>query len=223
MPLRPAQPRTAAHLRLVTPAPAAISSLRPRAPSRPALPGPRGVGDWAWHGLGVGVATASAGFAAYALVFSTGEVVPSGNFNIFARYDRIYQGPAARRGGAPDTATAAAPESASPDATRRDLAKSDAVDFTPTGSLAGSPDQAPGDGRPETPGGGRGGAEGRLLPNFKLRDVFDGKALVESRSSLSVVKPGSVLEGAGEVLSIEKRGEHWVVLTQNGLIAAQRR
>ena len=50
-----------------------------------------------------------------------------------------------------------------------------------------------------------------------------GKALVESRSSLSVVKPGSMLDGAGEVLSIEKRGERWVVLTQNGVIAGQKR
>ena len=74
--------------------------------------GARAAGDWAWHGLGIGVATASAGFATYALVFSTGEVVPSGNFNIFARYDHIYQAPAARRGAPADTA--ATPDGAPP-------------------------------------------------------------------------------------------------------------
>ena len=61
------------------------------------------------------------------------------------------------------------------------------------------------------------------LPGFTVRDVFDGHALVESRSSLSVVKPGSVLDGAGQVLSIERRGDLWVVLTDKGLIAGVRR
>lgn len=239
MPPRPAQPRPADHLRLVTPAPAAgaapkglgAKALGGKALGGKALGGKalggktaaakslgaRAAGDWAWHGLGIGVATASAGFATYALVFSTGEVVPSGNFNVFARYDHIYQAPAARRGEPVDTATAAAPEAVPP--SRADVAKADTVDFTPTGSLAGGADGA----QAGAGGEGRAAPASRLLPNFKLRDVFDGKALVESRSSLSVVKPGSVLDGAGQVLSIEKRGEQWVVLTQNGLIAGQRR
>ena len=56
------------------------------------------------------------------------------------------------------------------------------------------------------------------LPSFVLRDVFDGKALVESPRALALVGPGTVLEGAGEVLSIERRGAGWVVLTTKGQI-----
>ena len=232
MPSRPAQPRPADHLRLVTPAPSAAAataaaavSLRPKGPrattGRPAKE-VRSFADWALHGLGVGAATASAGFATYALVFSTGEVVPSGNFNIFARYDHLYQAPTVRRGA--DTETASAPEDApAPPARSAVAAKGDGIDFTPTGTLAAASDAAEGDAKAVQTGAGRTASANRALPNFKLRDVFDGKALVESRSSLSVVRPGSVLDGAGQVLSIEKRGDQWVVLTQNGVIAGQRR
>ena len=225
MPSRPAQPRPADHLRLVTPAAtaAAVVSLRPKgpraAPGRPAKE-IRSFADWALHGLGVGAATASAGFATYALVFSTGEVVPSGNFNVFARYDHLYQAPTIRSG--TDTETASAPETAPP-ARSAVASKGDGIDFTPTGTLPAASDGAGDDAKAAQAGAGRTASASRALPNFKLRDVFDGKALVESRSSLSVVRPGSVLDGAGQVLSIEKRGDQWVVLTQNGVIAGQRR
>ncbi len=225
MPSRPAPSRPADHLRLVTPAreapaPTSLRSQASRAKaaqpaSGRAAAGARSLGDWTLHGLGVGAATASAGFATYALVFSTGQVVPSGNFNLFARYDHLYQPPATHAEPAPDVATAAAPEAAPARAGRGDVARNEAVDFTPTGSLTPGADRAPGEGRTS--------AGNHPLPNFTLRDVFDGKALVESRTSLSVVRPGSVLEGAGQVLSIEKRGERWVVLTQNGVIAGQTR
>ena len=228
MPSRPAQPRPADHLRLVTPAVSAAAtataavSLRPKgaraATARPAKE-IRSFADWALHGLGVGAATASAGFATYALVFSTGNVVPSGNFNIFARYDHLYQSPTVRRGA--DTETASAPE-ATPPARGAVASREDGIDFTPTGTLSAS-DGVGGDAKAVQAGAGRPAAASRALPNFKLRDVFDGKALVESRSSLSVVRPGSVLDGAGQVLSIEKRGDQWVVLTENGVIAGQRR
>lgn len=183
-------PPVAAPVAAAAVAGAAITAAKPKAAAAA-----RSLGDWVWHGLGAGVAAGSAGFATYALLFSTGEVVPSGNFNLFARYDRLYQAAGARH------AAAVATEGAQ-------TAAADPVDFTPTGSLAGT-------------GGAnaRRGADGPPLPGFTLRDVFDGKALVESRSSLSVVKPGSVIAGAGEVLSIEKRGERWVVLTANGVIA----
>ncbi|WP_237477930.1 hypothetical protein [Lichenibacterium dinghuense] len=192
----PAKPNRADHLRLVPPAAAT-----------------RSVGDWLWHGLGAGVATASAGFATYALVFSTGEVVPSGNFNLFSRSPASQQAAAAQH---------AAPVGDDALAGRGETADRGGVDFAPTGSLAGPAAAVQG-----RPGGGmagrRRGPDGPTLPNFTLRDVFDGKALVESRSSLSVVKPGSMLDGAGEVLSIEKYGERWIVLTRNGVIAGQSR
>ncbi len=217
----PAKPRSADHLRLVTPAAAAVAgaaSTRPQAAAAghgKAAAATRSLGDWLWHGLGVGAATASAGFATYAMVFSTGEVVPSGNFNVFARYDRLYQAAGAQHAGA----KAAAPGGDAATAEPTETADRGGIDFAPTGSVAG---QQGGTGSGAA-GRTRRGPDGPALPDFTLRDVFDGKALVESRSSLSVVKPGSVLDGAGEVLSIEKRGERWVVLTQNGVIAGQRR
>ena len=207
-----ANPRSADHLRLVTPAAAVVgaASVRPRA----AAATMRSLGDWLWHGLGVGAATASAGFATYALAFSTGQVVPSGNFNLFSRSDHPYQAAGAQH-------TEPKGDGAAPG--RSETADRGGVDFAPTGSVAG-PSAAPGGAAgPDAAARSRRVAEGPALPNFTLRDVFDGKALVESRSSLSVVKPGSVLDGAGEVLSIEKRGERWVVLTQNGVIVGQRR
>ena len=230
-PMPSAKPRSADHLRLVTTAavptgaaarPQAAAARLQAAAARPkaaaarqttsAAAPARSLGDWLWHGLGVGAATASAGFATYALVFSTGEVVPSGNFNVFARSDRPYQAVGAQHAG-PKTATPGGGDAPTETADRG------GVDFAPTGSVAGS---AP----PEGAGAAarlRGGPDGPSLPGFTLRDVFDGKARVESRASLSVVKPGSMLDGAGEVLSIEKRGERWVVLTRNGVIAGQRR
>lgn len=62
-----------------------------------------------------------------------------------------------------------------------------------------------------------------MLPGYVLRDVFDGKALVESRNALSLVAPGSTIDGAGEVLAIERRGDRWIVATTRGLIGAPSR
>lgn len=176
----------------------------------------RASGDWILGGIGVGAATASAGFAAYMLVFGPNELVPGGEFTIFAAYDRRPQvaraeaGPTHGSRAEGSQAAAASPVGAV-------SAIPDAVDFTPTGSIATAPGGA------AAPDAVRhSGQDARSLSAFNLRDVFDGQALVESRSSLSVVKPGSMLDGAGEVLSIEKRGEHWVVLTANGIIAQRR-
>lgn len=176
----------------------------------------RASGDWILGGLGVGAATASAGFAAYMLAFGPNELVPGGEFTIFAAYDRrpqVAQATARPTHGSHaegGQGTAGSPVGA-------ETAPPDAVDFTPTGSIA------PAAGGPAAPRSAPpAGQDGRSLSAFNLRDVFDGQALVESRSSISVVKPGSMLDGAGEVLSIEKRGEHWVVLTANGIIAQRR-
>ncbi len=176
----------------------------------------RASGDWILGGIGVGVATASAGFAAYMLAFGPNELVPGGEFTIFSSYDRRPQVAQATAGPTHGSRAERSQVAAGP-AVGGEPASPDAVDFAPTGSIApatggaAAPKPAPGSGQ-----------DGRALSAFNLRDVFDGQALVESRSSISVVKPGSMLDGAGEVLSIEKRGEHWVVLTANGIIAQRR-
>jgi hypothetical protein len=61
------------------------------------------------------------------------------------------------------------------------------------------------------------------VDGWVLREVYNGSALVESRSrGLYEVMPGNVIPGAGRVESIERRGARWVVITDKGLIGAYR-
>jgi hypothetical protein len=53
---------------------------------------------------------------------------------------------------------------------------------------------------------------------YVLRDVYRGKALVESRAGLQEIAPGDLLPGAGRVERIVKRDGGWVVVTSNGII-----
>ena len=60
----------------------------------------------------------------------------------------------------------------------------------------------------------------RLVPlkNYILRKVHDDVALVEGRNGSYEVEAGSLLPEAGWVVSIEKRGDKWVVVTSEGII-----
>jgi Skp family chaperone for outer membrane proteins len=53
---------------------------------------------------------------------------------------------------------------------------------------------------------------------FVLRDVEDGRAVVEGPRGLEEVGPGDMLPGGARVERIERRGPNWVVLTDRGLI-----
>ena len=53
---------------------------------------------------------------------------------------------------------------------------------------------------------------------FVLRDVEDGRAVVESAQGLEEVGPGDILTGGARVQRIERRGPNWVVLTDRGFI-----
>jgi len=92
-----------------------------------------------------------------------------------------------------------------------------AIDPLPTGSIAPS-------GVIERNGSASpAGEKAGLLPpsplkNFRLRDVFDDTALVEDNQQLRIAKVGTVLAGAGRVISIEQRDGHWVVVTSEGII-----
>jgi hypothetical protein len=56
-----------------------------------------------------------------------------------------------------------------------------------------------------------------------LHDVYDGVALVESRSGrLHEVAAGHTLPTLGRVEAIERRGKSWVVVTAKGIIGAER-
>jgi uncharacterized protein YidB (DUF937 family) len=58
----------------------------------------------------------------------------------------------------------------------------------------------------------------KLITNWAVRDVYDGVALVESPRGSIEVTPGDILPGAGVVLSIERRGPGWIVITSRGLV-----
>ncbi|MGO9758601.1 MAG: hypothetical protein ACLPNY_18525 [Roseiarcus sp.] len=89
-----------------------------------------------------------------------------------------------------------------------------AIDPTPTGSIL---DQAA-SGRPVnlvlTP---MRTIDARAAPSsYSILDVANGQALVASESDARRVKVGDVVPDFGRINAIEKRGDHWVVLIQNG-------
>lgn len=53
---------------------------------------------------------------------------------------------------------------------------------------------------------------------YVLRRVFDGVATVDGPSGLRQVAPGTVLPGAGQVVSIRHTGAGWVVVTSETII-----
>lgn len=177
-------------------------------------------GEWVWGGVGLGAAGLSACFAAYMLAYgpAEGSIRSLGDFGIFARMrpssrvadtrvDPVLRA-ASRRSttdGAdlPPALTASAP-----------------VDFSPTGSVIGKADGV--DAKATMAAGMSLQNSDRPLPAFILRDVFDGRALVETPRTITLVSKGSMLDGAGEVLSIERRGNQWTVITSAGVIGAAR-
>jgi hypothetical protein len=88
------------------------------------------------------------------------------------------------------------------------------IDPTPTGSI---PDKS-GVGRPVNlilaP---MRGVEPSPPPSpYKLLDVLNGEALVQTDVGLRHVRAGDLLPDLGRINSIERRGDHWVMLTQSG-------
>ena len=61
----------------------------------------------------------------------------------------------------------------------------------------------------------------RILQDWAVRDVQNGRALVESRSGgMFDVGAGSVLPGVGRVDSIKRQDGQWLVLTARGTITS---
>ena len=174
--------------------------------------------DWIWGGVGFTTAAVSAGFATYMAVvgppgFGRSGPAQFGLFASLARMSPLDKAMQPLHGSSP---------SQSPQAGKQNTAAATgggSVDFAPTGTVTDSQD-----GRKVEPNQNPRPASGAAsLPGFVLRDVFDGKALVESRSSLALVAPGSNLDGAGQVESIERRGDEWVVKTTSGIITTAAR
>jgi hypothetical protein len=61
-----------------------------------------------------------------------------------------------------------------------------------------------------------------VVAGWYLRDIFDGRALVESRSGLYEIGPGAPLPGLGRVETIKRQDGRWVVVTPKGLIVSER-
>lgn len=73
------------------------------------------------------------------------------------------------------------------------------VDFTPVGSI----------GEPQSQAG---------VPGFSLLSVRSGVALLRTPSAIIKVSPGDLIEGLGRVTALERRGEHWALVTTGGVV-----
>ncbi len=58
-----------------------------------------------------------------------------------------------------------------------------------------------------------------MLPNYVVRDVYEGVAIIEGRRGPMEVVPGVSIPGAGVVKSIDRHGGGWTVTTTKGLLA----
>lgn len=61
-----------------------------------------------------------------------------------------------------------------------------------------------------------------VVSGWVLREIFNGRALVESRHGLYEIGPGAPLPGLGRVETIRRQDGRWVVVTPKGLIVAER-
>jgi hypothetical protein len=66
-------------------------------------------------------------------------------------------------------------------------------------------------------------ADRQIIDGWVLRDIYDGRALVESRfGGLYEIVPGANLPGVGRVETIRRQEGRWVVVTSRGIIASYR-
>lgn len=66
-------------------------------------------------------------------------------------------------------------------------------------------------------------AEKQPIDGWVLRDIYDGRALVESRyGGLYEIGPGTNLPGVGRVETIKRQDGRWIVVTSRGIIASYR-
>jgi hypothetical protein len=65
-------------------------------------------------------------------------------------------------------------------------------------------------------------AKPTIVEGWVLRDIYRGRALVESRTGLYEVSRGGTLPGIGKVETITQQNGRWVVVTPKGLIVSMR-
>lgn len=58
----------------------------------------------------------------------------------------------------------------------------------------------------------------KVVNGYRVRDVFQGAALIESDNGMIGVEPGEVVPGVGRVIAIKERAGRWIVVTERGEI-----
>ncbi|WP_292533830.1 hypothetical protein [Methylocystis sp.] len=58
----------------------------------------------------------------------------------------------------------------------------------------------------------------KVVSGYRVRDVYQGAALIESDSGMIGVEPGEIVPGVGRVIAIRERAGRWVVVTESGEI-----
>ncbi len=99
--------------------------------------------------------------------------------------------------GAPDAAPSAQRSSEKPDAKVARAAKVESakIDMTPVQTIAPA---------------------SKVVNGYRVRDVFQGAALIESDNGMIGVEPGEVVPGVGRVIAIKERAGRWIVVTESG-------
>ena len=63
----------------------------------------------------------------------------------------------------------------------------------------------------------------KVVSGYRVRDVYQGAALIELDRGMIGVEPGEVVPGVGRVIAIQERGGRWVVVTESGEILGNAR
>src|SRR3954451_17008139 len=63
--------------------------------------------------------------------------------------------------------------------------------------------------------------DARRIPNWVVREVINGKAILQGPKGIIGVARGDLVPGVGRVESIARQGGRWVVATNNGFISAR--
>lgn len=183
------------------------SGVRKTSPQRnpPTAPLPRSSSvDRILAGFGVATALSSLAFAGYMVSDSDRPPRIAGMeyLSIFARPSHSIAAAEDRPVALAAASTAAVPPPR-------------AIDLTPTGSIPDRPNAS----RPASlVVASAHSAEASPLPPspYKLLDVLNGEALIQTDIGLRHVRAGDLLPDLGRINSIEKRGDHWILLTQSG-------
>jgi hypothetical protein len=64
-------------------------------------------------------------------------------------------------------------------------------------------------------------AETNRIPNWIVREVIDGTAILQGPRGIIGVSAGDLIPGIGRVQSIAKKGGRWIVATNRGVISAR--